>query len=208
MLPPKDPTQKIDLYLKQVRSGLRTLPEPQVADILQELRSHILERAQSGGTLSDTATGEALQSLGRPHDVASAYLAENVMAQAESSRTPWMVLRGVFLWATLSIKGFVVLTACLIGYLFGAAFFIAALAKPFNPHAVGLWMTNSGSYSLMLGMTDSAARGRELLGWFLIPIGCSLGGGTILLTTHFGLWCIRRVQRTREMLGLEGSHER
>jgi DNA-binding transcriptional ArsR family regulator len=56
MLQQKDPAQKIELYLKQVRSGLRNLPEPQVADILQELRSHILERAQSGDALSDSAT--------------------------------------------------------------------------------------------------------------------------------------------------------
>jgi len=207
MLQPKDPAQKIELYLRQVRFGLRDLPEPQVADILQELRSHILESAQTGGALSDTATDAALQALGRPQEVASLYVAENFMARAESSRTPWMVLRGVFFWAMLSLKGFVVLTLCLIGYMFGAAFFIAALAKPFNPQAVGLWMTSPDSYSLMLGMTDSPRHGRELLGWFLIPVGCSLGGGTILLTTHFGLWCIRRFQRARVTLGLEGSHE-
>lgn len=201
----KDPAQKIELYLKQVRLGLRHLPEAQVADILQELRSHILERAQSGGPLSDAATDAALQSLGNPQEVASLYVADNVMARAESSRTPWMVLRGVFLWAMLSLKGFFVLTVCLIGYLFGAAFFIAALAKPFNPHAVGLWMTGPDSYSLALGMTDSARHGRELLGWFLIPLGCSLGGGTILLTTHFGLWCIRRFRRTRVSL-FGGAH--
>ena len=195
MLQPKDPAQRIELYLKQVRSGLRNLPEPQVADILQELRSHILERAQTGGRLSDTATDAAWQALGSPLEVASLYVAENVMARAESSRSPWMVLRGVFFWATLSLKGFLVLTVCLIGYLFGAAFFIAALAKPFNPHAVGLWTTGPDSYSLTLGMTDSPRHGRELLGWFLIPLGCSLGGGTILLTTHFGLWCIRRFRR-------------
>ena len=195
MLQPKDPSQKIELYLKQVRSGLRNLPEPQVADILQELRSHLLERAQSGGALSDTATDDALQSLGSPEEVASLYVAENFMARAESSRTPWMVLRGVFHWATLSVKGFLVLLVCLFGYLFGAAFFLAALVKPFNPHAVGLWMTNHDSFSLVLGVTASQAHGRELLGWFLIPVGCSLGGGTILLTTHFGLWCIRSFRR-------------
>lgn len=207
MLPSNDPAQKIELYLRQVRSGLRNLPEPQVAEILQELRSHIVERAQSGGTLSNSVTEATLQALGRPLEVASLYVAENVMARAESSRTPWMVLRSVFFWATLSLKGFVVLTVCLIGYMFGAAFFLAALAKPFNPHSVGLWMTGSNSYSLMLGMTDSARPGRELLGWFLIPVGCSLGGGTILLTTHFGLWCIRRFQRARVRLGLAGDHE-
>src|ERR1700674_5772462 len=31
----------------------------------------------------------------------------------------------------------------------------------------------------------------------MIPIGCSFGGGTILLTTHFGLWCIRRFHHAR-----------
>jgi len=98
MLQPNDPAQKIELYLRQVRSGLCNLPEPQVADILQELRSHILERAQSGGALSDTVTDATLQALGRPLEVASLYVAENVMARAESSRSPWMVLRGVFFW--------------------------------------------------------------------------------------------------------------
>jgi len=207
MLQPKDPAQKLELYLKQVRSGLRNLPEPQVADILQELRSHVLERAQSDGVLSAPATDAALQSLGSPQEVASLYVAENFMARAESSRTPWMVLRGVFVWAMLSLKGFLVFAVCLIGYAFGAAFFIAALAKPFNPHAVGLWMTGPDSYSLALGMTDSPRHGHELLGWFLIPIGCSLGGGTILLTTHFGLWCIRRFRRARVTLGLGGVHD-
>jgi hypothetical protein len=207
MFQAKHPAQKIELYLKQVRTGLSNLPEPEVADILRELRSHILERAQTGAALSDTATDAALQSLGRPQEVASMYVAENFMARAESNRTPWMVLRGVFLWATLSLKGFLVLMVCLAGYLFGAAFFIAALAKPFNPHAVGLWMAGDDSFSLRLGMTDSPAHGHELLGWFLVPIGCCLGGGTILLTTHFGLWCIRRFRRARVRLGLGCGHE-
>ena len=40
-------------------------------------------------------------------------------------------------------------------------------------------------------MTDKWPQGHELLGWKLIPIGLALGGGTILLTTHFALWCIQ-----------------
>jgi uncharacterized membrane protein len=202
MFQPKDPAQKIDLYLKQVRSGLHNLPEPHVMDILQELRSHILERAESSGSLSEPATDAALQSLGSPQEVASLYLAENFMARAESSRTPWTILRGVFHWATLSVKGVLVFMLCTIGYLFGAAFLIAALAKPFNPRAVGLWMVGPDSFSLRLGMTDSVAHGHELLGWFLIPIGCALGGGTIMLTTHFGLWCIRSFRRAASVPGV------
>jgi len=206
MAPPRDPTSDstamIELYLRQVRSGLRNLPEPQVAEILQELRSHILERAQAGGAPSEAATNAALHSLGRPAEVATLYVAENVMASAESSRTPWMVLRGVFHWATLSVKGFLVLLVCLFGYMFGASFFLAALLKPFNPTHVGLWLQTRDSFSLALGVTGAEAHGHELLGWYLIPVGCSIGGGTILLTTHFGLWCIRKFRQTRATLGL------
>jgi len=186
-----DPKETIEHYLKQMRSGLRGVAEAQVADIVEELRSHILERAQSGDVLSAPAVDAALRSLGRPEEVASLYLAENVMAEAESSRMPWSVLRGIFYWATLSVKGAVVLMICLVGYLFGAAFFIAALAKPFNPK-VGLWLLDNRTYSLALGMTDARSQGHELLGWAMVPVGLALGGGTILLTTHFGLWCIHR----------------
>lgn len=40
-------------------------------------------------------------------------------------------------------------------------------------------MADHDSFSLALGVTSSAGRGRELLGWFLIPVGCSLGGGSV-----------------------------
>jgi hypothetical protein len=49
-------------------------------------------------------------------------------------------------------------------------------------------MTGHQSFSLRLGITDSAISEGEVLNWFLIAVGCSLGGGTIPLTTHFGVY--------------------
>jgi len=194
------PNEKIDAYLRQVRAGLRGLPDAEVTDIVNELRVHIVERTGLGGEASDAAVDSALGALGRPEQIAALYLAENLASRAESSRSPWMVLRSVFHWATLSVKGFAVFIICLIGYGFGLSFFLAALIKPFNPHGVGLWTSNSrGDFSLHVGgFSDHAGDERELLGWWMVPVGCSLGGGTTLLTTHFALWALRRLRRARK----------
>jgi hypothetical protein len=190
---------KIDAYLRRVRAGLRGLPDSEITDILNELRAHIMERAESGGGPADGAVDSALQALGRPEQIAALYVAENLASQAESSRTPWTVLRTLFHWSTRSIVGFAVFMVCLIGYSFGLSFLLAALLKPFHPHGVGLWLsTNPHAYSLHVGgFSGPAGQERELLGWWLVPIGCSLGGGTILLTTHFALWSLRWLRHSR-----------
>jgi uncharacterized membrane protein len=197
-------SQQIETYLRRLRKGLLNMREEDAREIVEELRSHILEKAAAGGEVTLAGVNSTLAALGSPEELASQYVTDDLLARAESSRAPWVILRGVFHWATLSVSGFLVFIVCVVGYAFGGSFLIAALAKPLNPR-VGLWMLDNGSYSLALGMTGRAKEGRELLGWFLIPIGLSLGGGTMLLTTHFGLWCIRRFRQARQSLGVAGQ---
>ncbi len=192
-------SETIDSYLRQVRAGLRALSTSEVEDILNELRVHITERV--GAETGEAAVNSVLRALGKPEQIAALYVAENLSLQAESSRSPWTVLRSVFHWATLSVKGFVLLAICLIGYSFGLSFFLAALLKPFHPEDVGLWTSgNHQDFSLHVGgFSGHSGEERELLGWWLIPVGCSLGGGTILLTTHFALWGLRRLRSSRNL---------
>lgn len=198
------PQTRMDAYLAELRTRLRLLPTEQVTDIVEEIRSHIRDMAGTGGTMTEASISVALSRLGPPSALAASYVTDNLLARAQRNRMPWTILRGVFHWAMLSVKGFLVLMLCISGYLFGASFFIAALAKPFNPK-VGLWLIDHDTYSLVLGMTNSIPRGHELLGWKLIPLGFALGGGTILLTTYFGQWCIRHYRQARAMEKLEGT---
>jgi hypothetical protein len=194
----------MDAYLAELRTRLRSLPEEQVLDIVEEIRSHIHDTAGTSGSMTEASVDAALSRLGPPSALAASYVTDNLMARAQRTRMPWTILRGIFHWATLSVKGVLVFIVCLVGYLFGASFFIAALAKPFNPQA-GLWLIGPDTYSLVLGMGHSAPQGHELLGWRLIPIGFALGGGTMLLTTYFAQWCLRRFRQTRATRELGGA---
>lgn len=192
--------EKIDSYLRRVRTGLRGLSDAEVSDILNELRTHITERLELAGGPRDFAVDSVLQSFGRPEQIAALYVSESLVSRAESSRSPWTILRSLFYWSTLSVIGFVVFMICLIGYSFGVCFFLAALMKPIHPQGVGLWYESpdTGHFSLHVGgFYPPTGHERELLGWWLVPVGCSLGGGTILLTTHFALWSLRQLRRPR-----------
>lgn len=190
------PETLVEQYVVELREHLRGLPQDQAADIAREIRSHLLDKAEATGAVTEQSVRQAIEGLGMPAILAEGYVTDNLMVRAQRSRMPWTILRGIFHWATLSMKGVLALLACIAGYLLGGSFYLAALIKPFNPKA-GLWLIESDQYSLVLGMTDKWPQGRELLGWKLIPIGIVAGGGMILLTTYFGLWCIGRFRQAR-----------
>lgn len=194
--------QTIEVYLDRLRRNLRGLSPDEIREIVEELRSHILDKASADGGVTAAAVDAALAALGSPDELASAYVTDTVMAQAEISRSPVRILKSLFRWATLSIAGFFVLLVSLIGYGTGISFFLVGLLKPLHPDTAGLWVwRNSGdiTYSVRLGFATPPAGARELLGWTVTPIGLSLGFGLVMLTTHFALWCVRQYRRSRAL---------
>ena len=197
-----DARQKIDAYLSRLRARLRGINEQDVREIVEELRSHILDEACVGGEeVTAGAAGATLEALGSPEELASEYMTDNLLARAEVSRSPVRILESLFRWASLSIAGFFAFLATILGYLLGMSFMLCAVLKPVHPQTAGLWILPAGAddfmISLRLGFGSAPPGGRDVLGWWTVPIGLVVGCGLVMLTTRFGLWCVRQYRRSR-----------
>lgn len=192
--------KKINKYLQDLNTALRTLPSEQASDIVEELRSHIVEKTNASGDLTPACVDEVLGDLGRPEDLASLYLTDNLQVRALASRSPLLILRSLFRWASLSFAGFFVLIGSLLGYFVSAALVACALLKPIHPRTAGLWLIPDGAdyeISLRLGFGLAPPGGRDLLGWWIVPIGVPVGLGLFFLTAQFGIWSIRRIRKAK-----------
>ncbi len=189
----------IDAYLKVLRKRLRGLSEQVSDDVVKEIRSHILDKASIGGQLTPGSVASVLADLGSPEELASQYVTDDLLARAQVTRSPFLVLRSLFRWASLSFVGLCILTFSVLGYFLAGSFALCAMLKPIHPQTAGLWLLPSPeddySFSLRLGFSSPPAHSRELLGWWIVPIGLAFAMGLVLLTFHFGLWSIRKFWR-------------
>jgi HAAS len=195
------PKQKIEAYLRRLRLLLRGIDPEQVGEIVEELRSHIVERAGSDSQVSDAKVDATLAALGTPEQLASEYLTDNLLARAEVSRSPIQILKSLFRWASLSAVGFFVLLSAIVGYFFGIVFILVAVAKLFHPRTAGLWRLPGSDggieFSFRMGFGAAPAGGKDVLGWWIVPIGWMAGLGFVMLTTYFAVWFVKQYRKSR-----------
>src|ERR1700691_2691832 len=199
---PKDANQKIETYLAKLRAQLRGFNDQQVAEIVTELRSHILDKLEIAGDATISQVDAVLAALGSPEELAGQYITDNVLAGAEVSRSPLRILDSLFRWASLSVAGFFVLLASILGYFFGAVFILVAVLKPFHPQTAGLWLlhdaTGDSEFSFRMGF-GTAPAGRDFLGWWMLALGLLAGCALVPLTTRLALWCARQYRKSRAL---------
>jgi hypothetical protein len=196
---PDEAKQKIEAYLGKLRALLRGFKDQQVAEIVAELRSHIMDKLAAGSEATAAQVDAILAALGSPEELASQYITDNLLARAEVSRSPLHMLDSLFRWATLSVAGFFVLLGSVIGYFFGVVFILVAVFKVIHPQTAGLWLlhdsTGDREFSFRMGF-GSAPTGRDLLGWWILPSGLLAGCALVTLTTRFALWCVRQYRKS------------
>jgi Protein of unknown function (DUF1700) len=197
-----DAQHRIDAYLGTLRGRLRGMNHDEVREIVEELRSHIVDKTSenSNGEITLAAVDAALTTLGSPEELASQYITDTFLARAQLSRSPFQILRSLFRWASLSLAGFFVLLGSMLGYFCGAVFILVAALKPFHPHSAGLWIfpngVNDTEISFRLGFGSVPLGGKDVLGWWIVPLGWMAGLGLVMLTTHVALWFVRQYRKS------------
>ena len=186
-------TRLLEGYLAEIRKGLGRLPEAERAEIVAELRGHVLESA--GADPSESAVAAVLERLGAAEELAPQYARESLLVRAERGGSPWLLLRGLVRLATVSVAGFFAFLGLVFGYGLAVCLFLAAVRKPMTPERVGLWRVGEDAVSLTLGWGEPPV-GREILGWWIVPIGLLAGGCGFWVTSWLGRWCVRRLRRS------------
>jgi hypothetical protein len=205
---PADVQRKVDAYLGALTKRLRPLRAHDSSEIVEEIRSHILDSVAAGGTINAASLDRTLQALGTPEELAGRYLADDVLARAQTTHSPFLIIAGLFRWATLSIVGFFVLVGALVSYFISTALVWCAVLKPLHPHSAGLWRLPSETdtvLSLRLGFKAPPAGAVDLLGWWIEPLGLILGFGLFFLTTRLCAWSIRHFRNTRPLLNVKSG---
>jgi uncharacterized membrane protein len=201
--------QRIEAYLNRLRASLRGFKNEEVNEIVDELRSHIFEKISESENelpgIADNALDVALAGLGPPEQLAAQYAADKVLARTEATRSPLRILQSLFRWASLSTAGLFLFLTTLIGYVSGIIFILVAIAKVFHPHSAGLWSIPGGindhEYSFRLGFGTPPSAGKDVLGWWIVPLGWMAGGGLVMLTTQVAVWFVRQYRRTTSLAG-------
>jgi HAAS len=188
---PDKPVEPVHVYLAEVAAELRALPAAEVEEIVRELHSHVLGRL--GGDRDQASVTAILERLGDPRAIAHEYLearsGERDVERSGPDATDAFTGRLVgWAGATMRVLGSV------LAYGFAACWLFTALAKPFHPARVGLWLLPdaSGDLNLSLGSHAAGETGRDLLGWWIVPLGLALSAALASVTWRWNCRLIRR----------------
>ena len=186
----------LETYLVQVRRRLHALPAAEADEVIQELRSHVLDRVE--GEPTPRSMEAALEALGSPADVARLNVTERAAALVGASSAPLRVLRALYRVATVSVLGVFTFFVSLFGYSLSAAFLALAVLKPIAPDTVGLWWRNNpgGEPDFVFGSVDPAPGWQDSLGYGLIPISLVLGLSLGYLTWRLSAGAVRMMARS------------
>jgi len=156
-------------YMEQVGGLCGSLDRRQKADILAELKAHLLESyIQLDNGDEETRISAAIEKLGQPEEFVPLWVEERLLDGAQPGSTTRNLYSLLRRNALTGVQQFAFSILVGLGYLLSFYFFIMAVMKVFFPVNVGLHLSPTGIP--FLGYVD-ADEFREVLGYWLIPVG-------------------------------------
>jgi hypothetical protein len=169
-------TAALDTYLARLDAALAPLPAAERRDILLETRSHVAERTRRDPAGSVEAV---LAELGPPEAYARQFLPEPDVPRPVSperpSAPPSDALRAIARLATGGWTRLPLLFVVALAYGVAGFSLLLALWKLVEPDATGIWVHQAGQRrSVQLMVSDPNRPGREVLGYWLVPIALGI----------------------------------
>jgi hypothetical protein len=156
-----------ETYLRQLERDLEPMPAEERGRIVQEIKSHLAERAAVGPQM----LGVAISQLGPPRMLARSFVDDWRLSGALKQGPSWRILLVILRRAAKSFAAVGIGFAGVVLYLLAAGFVIVAVMKPISPHNVGAWAGPDGNltnFGVLYGVDHPGAQ--ELLGWWIIPV--------------------------------------
>ena len=189
---------KIDRYLEELAAALDQLGRDKVRDIVEELRSHITDKVATSSQPTPAGISAVLAELGDPQDLAALYLVDGG-TQLRSSGLPSGLFAKTFASASIGSRHVYAGIRQTFRYLLGPIVVCCALFKPIHPRTAGLWMipdpTDRFSFSLSLGFHSLPPGSKDILGWWIVPIGLVTAFALFLPTLRRSWGFLRRSQQ-------------
>lgn len=178
---------KLAEYARKLRWALSALPEAERDGIAAEMRSHVLDRIDAGGTVE-----QVLAALGPAEDYARGFRdAYTVTTAIASRRLPQLIsalLHNVLRSAAVAAAALVIFIAWAAA---AVSVYLAAL-KLSDPAHVGWWRGENFEF---IGIIDDPSTGQELLGPWLPAIALLFILIAWGLTHLLSVWALRRLLR-------------
>jgi uncharacterized membrane protein len=150
-------------FLKEVRRGLGPLQTDERDDVIEELRSHLIERAAQGQV-------DVLAGFEDPSTLAASFVEERALRGALSAGTPWAHARAILGSTGDSLLLLCALVPLVLGQLVAALVVLTATLKLFAPSEFGVWV---GPGAFYVGRATPLAH--EVLGLWGFPVLLAVG---------------------------------
>src|SRR5258708_30024890 len=185
--------EPLEVYLQTVRDHLQSLSPEDSSEMIRELPRQVLDCVK--GELSNV--GATLTRLGDPLEIARINLKMRMAGVAVDHPTPLTVVRTLSRLAAVGAEGLLVFILSLTGYAFASFWLAIAMAKPFVPDRIGLWLLPdpTGDLSFSLGSHAAGTAGHDALGWWIIPLGLVAGFLCAFLTYRIDLRFMKELAR-------------